>query len=103
MQWQCTVQAGGRVIFHIRTHTALHQGQLASFQYTMLSMFGFKINHLYTSTQPPTLLKLSVFCIPLFKFSFRNGWKCNQLGFQQQEGVTCLTDYYHGEVLLEME
>ena len=35
VQWQCTVQAGGWVIFHIRTHTALHQGQLASFHCTI--------------------------------------------------------------------
>lgn len=53
VQWQCTVQAGGRVIFHIRTHTALHQGQLASFHCTI--NVWLQINHLYTSTRhPPT-------------------------------------------------
>ena len=52
VQWQCTVQAGGRVIFHIRTHTGhCTRGSLPVS--TALSMFGFKINHLYTSTRHP--------------------------------------------------
>ena len=55
---------------------------------TALSMFGCKINHLYTSTQPPTL-KLSFFCIPQVKVSFRNGCKCNQLGLLAT-GRSCL-------------
>ena len=54
VQWQCTVQAGGRVIFHIRTHTGhCTRGSLPVS--SALSMFGFKINHFYTGTRhPPT-------------------------------------------------
>ena len=71
---QCRVQAGGRVIFHIGTHTALHQGQLASFQCTINVWLQ---NKSFIHKHTKATLKLSVFRIPQSSSKFHLGMVAN--------------------------
>ena len=71
---QCGVQAGGRVIFHIGTHTALHQGQLASFQCTINVWLQ---NKSFIHKHTKATLKLSVFRIPQSSSKFHLGIVAN--------------------------